>query len=117
MPLATDPETEFERELHAFGKDADIALQCFYVWLTVHAAARKNLKLHYLLGRDRFWTLAVGSIQSNCLIALGRIFDKDPRTHNARRFLNLGEHNIAIFSKDALRKRKYKQSANAHEWI
>lgn len=117
MPLATDPETEFERELHAFGKDADIALQCFYVWLTVHAAARKNLKLYYLLGRDRFWTLAVGSIQSNCLIALGRIFDKDPRTHNARRLLSLGEHNIAIFSKDALRKRKYKQSANAHEWI
>jgi hypothetical protein len=29
MPLATDPETEFERELHAFGKDADIALRCF----------------------------------------------------------------------------------------
>jgi hypothetical protein len=112
-----DPETEFERELQMFGKDADVAIQCFYVWLTVHNAAPKNLKLYYLLGRDRFWNLAVGSIQANSLIALGRIFDTDTRSHRIERLLKLAETNIDIFSKVALRKRKLKQAANAPEWI
>ena len=100
-----------------FGKDADVAIQCFYVWLTVHDAARKNEKVYHLLSRDRFWTLAVGSIQANSLIALGRIFDTDQRSHSVKHLLELAEQNISIFSKTALRKRKSKQSANAHEWI
>lgn len=117
MPPPTDPETEFENELQMFGKDADVAIQCFYVWLTVHDAARKNKKVYHLLKRDRFWTLAVGSIQANSLIALGRIFDTHKDSHNVKRLLKLAELNIAIFSKAALRKRKSNQSANAHEWI
>jgi hypothetical protein len=117
MPPTTDPETEFDRALQAFGTDADIAIQCFYVWLTVHDAARKNLKLYHLFGRDRFWTLANGSIQANSLIALGRIFDEDPRSHSVKHLLELAEQNISIFSKDALRKRKGKLSPNADEWI
>lgn len=113
-----DPETEFERELQIFGDDLVVAIQCFYVWLTVHAAARKNRNVYDLLNRDAgFWNLAVGSIQANSLIALGRIFDTHRQSHNVKRLLKLAELNIAIFSKVALRKRKNKQSANAHEWI
>ena len=113
-----DPETEFERELQIFGNDVDEAIQCFYVWLTVHAVARKNRKVYDLLNRDiGFWNLAIGSIQANSLIALGRIFDRRKDSHNVKRLLKLAELNIAIFSRAALRKRKSKQSANAHEWI
>ena len=113
-----DPETEFERELQIFGDDVDVAIQCFYVWLTVHATARKNRKVCDLLNRDAgFWNLAMGSIQANSLIAMGRIFDTHKQSHNVRRLLELGKLNITIFSKAALRKRKNKQSANAHEWI
>jgi hypothetical protein len=61
--------------------------------------------------------LAAASIQANSLIALGRIFDTHKQSHNVRRLLKLAELNIGIFSKAALRKRKSKQSANAHEWI
>lgn len=42
--LVTDPETEFEEELHAFDSDVDVAIQCFYTWQTVHAAAPKSRK-------------------------------------------------------------------------
>jgi hypothetical protein len=112
------PEIEFERELQIFGNDVDVAIQCFYVWLTVHATARKNRKVYELLNRDAgFWNLAVGSMQANSLIALGRIFDTHKQSHNVKRLLKLAELNIAIFSKAALRKRKSKQSANANEWI
>ena len=113
-----DPETEFERELQIFGNDVDEAIQCFYVWLTVHAVARKNRRVYDLLNRDAgFWNLATASIQANSLIALGRIFDTHKHSHNVKRLLKLAELNIAIFSKAALRKRKSKQSANAHVWI
>jgi hypothetical protein len=113
-----DPETEFERELQIFGNDVDVAIQCFYVWLTVHASARKNRKVYDLLNRDAgFWNLAIGSIQANSLIALGRIFDKRKDSHNVNRLLKLAELNITTFSKAALRKRVEKRSANAHQWI
>lgn len=117
MHTTADPEAEFERELATFGRDADIAIHCFYVWLTIHAEARKSRRLFHLLGRNSFWMLASGSIQENSLMALSRIFDKDKRSHSLASLLGLGQKNIEIFSKDALRKRKFKQSANAHEWI
>jgi len=113
--MMVDPEIEFERELEIFGKDADVAIQCFYVWLTVHDAARKNVKLYHLLSRDAFWTLAASSIQATSLIALGRIFDTDTRSHRIERLLQLAETSTDIFSKAALRKRKLKQAANAPE--
>lgn len=52
------------------------------------------------------------SIQANSLIALGRIFDKDSRTHNVKRLTKLAEGNPAIFSKHAMRQRKSKILAN-----
>jgi hypothetical protein len=67
-----------------------------------------------LLNRDAgFWNLAIGSIQANSLIALGRIFDTHKQSHNVRRLLELAEQNMAIFSKAGLRKRVEKRSTNA----
>ncbi len=56
--------------------------------------------------------MALGSIRANSLIALGRIFDKDSRTHNVKRLLQLAEDNPAVFSKHAVRERKSKILAN-----
>lgn len=108
-----NPEAEFEQELQSFDNDVDEAVQCFYIWRTVHAAARRSRKIYDTLNRNSgFWNVALGSIQANSLIALGRIFDKNPRTHNVKRLLNLAETNPAIFSKNALRQRKSKILAN-----
>lgn len=111
-PMA-DPATEFENELRIFDNDVDEVVQCFYIWRTVHAAARASRKVYDVLNRNAgFWNVALGSIQANSLIALGRIFDKDPRTHNVKRLLKLAEDNQAIFSKQSLRQRKSKILAN-----
>lgn len=59
-----------------------------------------------------FWNVALGSIQANSLIALGRIFGKDPRTHNVKWLLKLAEDNPEVFSKHAVRQRKSKILAN-----
>ena len=90
----------------------------FYTWQTVHVAARQSQKTYDLLNRNAgFWVLALGSIQANSLIALGRIFDTEKRTHNVGRLLQLAEANVSIFSKAAVRRRKNKDLANASHLI
>jgi len=110
----SNSEAEFQNELRVFDNDVDEVIQCFYIWRTVHAAARKSRRIHDLLNRNAgFWVVALGSIQANSLIALGRIFDRGKDTHNVGRLLRLAAKNPAIFSKVALRQRKEKDLANA----
>jgi hypothetical protein len=110
----TDPEAEFDEELRTFDNDVDELVQCFYIWRTVDAAVRRSGRVYDMLNRNAgFWVVALGSIQANSLIALGRIFDIDKRTHNVRRLLKLAEGSPVIFSKDAVRKRKSRHLANA----
>ena len=67
-----DPESAFEYELQVFDNDVDELIQCFYIWRTVHAEARKNRRVYGLLNRNAgFWNVALGSIQANSLIAFG----------------------------------------------
>lgn len=61
--------------------------------------------------------MALGSIQANVLIALSRLFDKDTRTHDVRRLLQLPQANTAILSKAAIRNRKSKDLAHATHLI
>jgi hypothetical protein len=115
---ASDPEAEFQNELRVFDNDVDEVIQCFYIWRTVHAAARKSRRVYDLLNRNAgFWVVALGSIQANSLIALGRIFDRGKDTHNVGRLLRLAAKNPAIFSKAALRRRKEKDLANASHLV
>src|SRR3984957_1227361 len=114
MANQADPEADFQNELRVFDNDVDEVVQCFYIWRTVHAAARKSRRVYDLLNRNAgFWVVALGSIQANSLIALGRIFDNSRDSHNIGRLLKLIEKNPSIFSKAALRKRKEKDLANS----
>src|SRR5690348_11674292 len=113
MANQVDPEVEFQKELQAFEKDVDEVVQCFYIWRTVHARARKSKRVFDLLNRNAgFWNVALGCVQANSLIAMGRIFDHSHDSHNLKRLLKLIDKNPAIFSKSALRKRKEKDLAN-----
>jgi len=116
--VITDPGVEFENELRVFDNDVDEVVQCFYIWRTVHAAARKSRRVYDLLNRNAgFWVVALGSIQANSLIALGRIFDRGKDTHNDGRLLRLAAKNPVIFSKAALRHRKEKDLASASHLV
>jgi hypothetical protein len=88
------------------------------IWHSVHAAARESRKVYDLLNRNAgFWVVALGSIQANSLIALGRIFDRGKDTHNVGRLLRLVAKNPVIFSKAALRQRKEKDLASASHLV
>ena len=47
----------------------------------------------------------------------GRIFDTDTRSHNVYRLLDMAEQNPQMFSKDALGRRRERDSPNALEWL
>ncbi len=117
-PPMTDPEAEFSRELEVFRTEGESAIQFFYAWLAVHAVAGEDQRVYRLLNRaPLFWNTALGALQVGSLIALGRVFDQDPSTHNLDRLLRIAQTNLSIFSKAALAERKRRGSMNADEWL
>lgn len=113
------PEDEFTRELEVFGNEAGEAIQFFYTWLTVHnVMGRDEEVLARLNEATLFWHSVLSGLLTATFITLGRVFDKDRRTHNAYRLLRLAEeHHETIFSKNALASRKRKSSASADRWL
>jgi len=102
-----NPEKEFERELGVFENEVNEAVQSFYAEQTIHNVARRDRKLFDAINRHApFWNLTVRALQSNALIVLGRIFDRDSRTHSISRLLQLASDHKEIFSKAALERRK-----------
>jgi hypothetical protein len=109
MPI--DPENEFQHELEVFGNEVEEAIQCFYAEQTVRNTAHANANIYHALNRNAaFWKITSRALQANALIVLGRIFDKDSRTHGIRRLLNLAANHPEIFSKAAFEKRKRPQA-------
>jgi len=105
--MGMDPETEFKEELQVFGNEVEEAMQCFYAEQTIHNVARENTNVYRALnGNAAFWKLASRALQANAIIVLGRIFDRDSRTHGIKRLLNLATKHPEIFSKAALERRK-----------
>jgi hypothetical protein len=108
-----DQEARFEHELLIFENEVDEAMRCFYIWRALKKAAPKTRRLFSQLNKNaEFWNTVSTSIQSNSLIVLGRIFDKN-KTNNVERLLNVAKSCSAIFSKAAFRRRKEKQNPNA----
>jgi len=109
---------EFARELEVFRTESDAAVQFFYAWQTVNAVAASDKTAHRALNRaPLFWNTSLGALQTATLVALGRIFDPDPKNHSITRLLTIAHSDLNIFSKDALAERKRQLSANADEWL
>lgn len=112
------PEAEFTRELEVFYAEVASAIQFFYSWLTVLTVAGDDRSVYQFLNQRRlFWNTVLGALQTASFIALGRIFDQDPSTHNIDRLLRIARTNSTIFSKDALAERKRKTSPDADKWL
>lgn len=112
------PSAEFETQLELFRTEGQSAIQFFYAWDSIHAVTSKDKYVVRLLNQaPLFWNTALGALQASTLVALGRVFDPDPKNHSVTRLLALAHANLDIFSKDALAARKRKLTANADEWL
>ena len=109
---------DFESQLELFRTEAESALQFFFAWDAIHAVAAKSKAVFRLLNEaPQFWNTALGALQASALVALGRVFDPDPKNHSVTRLLTLAHANLGLFSKEALAARKRKLSASADEWL
>jgi hypothetical protein len=110
--LISDQEARFEYELLVFENEVHEAMWCFYIWRTIKKGPKSQKLFHQLTRNAEFWNTVSNSVQSNSVIVLGRIFDKN-KTNNVERLLNLAKSSSAIFSKAAFRRRKEKENPNA----
>jgi hypothetical protein len=114
---AVSPEARFGRELEQFRHDSNAAAQFLYAWVSFHACANENQKIRRGVNESaRFWNTTLGALQTSLFIVLGRIFDRDPKSHTLERLLREATQNPSIFSRRALAQRKAKQSPGA-TWI
>ena len=112
-----DREEAFLQELEIFRTEAESAIQCLYAYLTLHATLADDKKALRIVNKTPlFWQTNVGALQTSFFIVLGRVFDQNSN-HNIDRLLKVAQDNIDIFSKEALKARKKKDSKNADEWI
>ncbi len=114
----SSPTADFESQLELFRTEAESAIQFFYAWDAIHAVAAKDKAVFRLLNEaPLFWNTNLGALQTSTLVALGRVFDPDPKNHSVTRLMSLAHANLDIFSKASLAARKREGSANADEWL
>ena len=86
----SDCEAEFERELAAFDRDVTLAIQYLYAFQATHYVASKNERVLMAMNwHALYWNTSLGAMQEAIFAALGRIFDKDERSHSVHRLLEL----------------------------
>lgn len=111
------PEERFARELENLRRESDAAAQFLYSWLAFHNYASGSRVARKALNRNAlFWNTHLGALQTSLFMSLGRIFDKDPRSHSINRLLAEASENPKIFSRESLAARKRKQSPGA-KWV
>ena len=111
------PEQQFIRELEVFRTEAQAGAQFLYAYLSFNSIVSEKKKTYREVNKTPlFWNTTMGSLQTSFFIVLGRIFDQNS-THNIDRLIKIAQENRDIFSKEALAKRKKKDSTNADEWI
>lgn len=94
------PEDRFLRELEQLRRGSDAAAQFLYSWLAFHKYASGRSPAVTAINKNAlFWRTSLGALQTALFITLGRIFDKDPRSHGIDRLLSEAAQNPQIFSR------------------
>ena len=112
------PEAEFKVELEAFRTESQAAIQFFYAWQTVNAVNAGDRRIARVMNQTSlFWKTTLGAMQTATLVALGRVFDPDPKNHSVNRLLSIAHGNLQVFSKQSFAARRRKEDRTADEWL
>lgn len=119
---------EYEKEFEIFSRNVNQAARSFYY----HQEIKKQIyddcqkqengyfqysELYQVINTNaQFWNDYEYSSLSYAIITLGRIFDKNKKSHGIRRLVKLAKQSNS-FTTQKLRERKIKSSDNAKEWI
>src|SRR6266481_8041363 len=97
----TNEEQAVLDALKVFKSQADECISCLYTYLTIHAVASKSPVIRDHVNHNAvFWRTTLRALQSNLLLALGRVFESDT-PHNVGTFMRKINENRAAFSRAA----------------
>jgi hypothetical protein len=99
---------DFADELELFRTEEEVAQQYFFGYLALQRVPGRNpAVLHRMNEHPMFWITTRHALLMSAFVALGRIFDQDPRSiHNIDRLLRSVRDNISVFTRVELEKRK-----------
>jgi hypothetical protein len=99
---------DFADELELFRTEEEVAQQYFFGYLALqHVPGRNRAVLHRMNEHPMFWITTRHALLMSAFVALGRIFDQDPRSiHNIDKLLRAVWNNIGLFTRAELEKRK-----------
>lgn len=102
----TNEEQAVIDAMKVFKSEADECVACLYTYLTIHAVAGKSAIIRDHVNHNAlFWRTTLRALQSNLLLALGRVYETDT-PHNVGTFMRNISENRTAFSRAALRGRK-----------
>src|ERR1700746_1073676 len=100
--------TNFPEELEIFRTEEESAQQAFFAHLSVRSrAATDHGVLANMNNTPLFWRTTHHAMLVAALMALGRIFDQDPKSdHNIDKLMRVTSDSLHLFTKAALRERR-----------
>src|SRR5260370_10475238 len=100
-----------QRLLDDFDNEVHVASTSFYVWKCINNVAASDPAVSAALSRNgTTWAITLHALQVTFLVALGRIFDRNPRSFTVHHFIGECKTNVAEFSRAALEKRRTEQN-------
>jgi hypothetical protein len=114
--------TEFADELEIFRTEEEYAQQAFFAYLSVRSlAATDENVLANMNNTPLFWRTTHHAMLEAALLALGRIFDQDPKSdHNIDRLMRVTSNSLHLFTKETLLDRRIADGVsreNAKEYV
>ena len=103
----------FEDELEVFRTEEETAQQYFFAYLSVRSlAASDEDVLQNMNSTPLFWSTTHHAMLLAAFVALGRIFDQDPKSdHNIDKLMHVTGDSLHLFTKPALAARRVASGA------
>jgi hypothetical protein len=121
--------SDYEQEFQIFASNINHAARSFYYHKEIQRQVYEDGIKHQQLpngyfqdskmyqaldANAQFWNDYKYSSLFYAIVTLGRIFDKNKKSHGIKRLIKIAKSS-GLFSKEELRKRKISGSENAHE--
>lgn len=98
--------TDIESALRHYSAEVDSASYSFHMWKSIHEATADADILEAMNRNALSWRVVLHALQTTYFIALGRLFDPDPRSLSVHKLLRLASDHSEEFSRERLRERK-----------
>lgn len=102
---------EIDVLLKEIGNEITVAAQAFFTWKSIHNVASKDKNIEKALNANALsWNICLHSLQATFFIAIGRIFDTNPRSCSIHLLFRQCKNSIEKFSKYSLEQRRINEA-------